>query len=79
MIQQQPRYGRLHLDKISEEGHRAAKKKGQKGKNAIFVMTHDEIMHTLRAEIKSLMQIQLLITAHRQTTPTAFESQWGVI
>jgi len=54
-------------------------KTGQKGTNAIFVMMHDEIMHTLMAEIKSLTQIQLLITAHRKTTPTAFESQWGVI
>jgi hypothetical protein len=37
-------------------------KTGQKGMNAMFVMTHDEIVHTIREKKNSPLPILLLIT-----------------
>ncbi len=55
------------------------KKMGQKGTHAIFVMTHDEIMHALAVKKKLLTQIQLSTSALKKMTPTALQSQLGAI
>jgi hypothetical protein len=52
---------------------------GQKGTNAMFVMTHDEIRHALVVIFFSHTQIQLSTTALKRMTPTAFGSQLGAI
>jgi hypothetical protein len=52
---------------------------GQKGTNAMFVMTHDEIRHALVGKIFSLTQIQSSTAVFKRMTPTAFGSQLGEI
>ena len=42
-------------------------KTGQKGTNAMFVMTHDEITHALASKKFSPMQILLSTIAHKKT------------
>ena len=54
-------------------------KTGQKGTNAMFIMTHDEIMHALVVTFFSLTQIQSLTTALKTMTPTTLGSQLGEI
>jgi hypothetical protein len=54
-------------------------KTGQKGTNAMFVMSHDEIGAAMRANKSSLMLTRWLITDHRKRTPTAYKSRRGVI
>ncbi len=45
---------------------------GQKGMDAMFVMTHEDIKHALRAGKKSLTAIQLLITTHKRRIPIGY-------
>jgi hypothetical protein len=52
-------------------------KTGQKGTNAMFVMSHDEITHALAAKKNSLMQIPLSTTAPKRKIPTASASRLG--
>ena len=47
-------------------------KTGQKGTDAMFPMTHDDIKHTLRAGKNSLTAIQLLITARKRRIPIEY-------
>ena len=47
-------------------------KTGQKGTDAMFVMTHEDIKHALRAGKKSLTAIQLLITARKRRIPIGY-------
>jgi hypothetical protein len=50
MTQQLQKYSKLHLAKILEAWHKGATKQDRKGTNAMFVMMHDEIAHTLAAK-----------------------------
>ena len=50
-------------------------KAGQKGTNAMFVMTHDEIKHALAAKRKITYANPVMTTALNRMTPTAFGSQ----
>ena len=50
-------------------------KTGQKGTNAMYVMTRAAIASTLAAGKKSLMLILSLITAHKRKTQTGFKLQ----
>jgi hypothetical protein len=54
-------------------------KKGQKGTNAMFVMTHEEIQHVLRDGKKSLTSTQWLTITRKRRTPIGFESPLGEI
>jgi hypothetical protein len=54
-------------------------KMGQKGTNAMFVMTHNEIAHVLQRGKYSNTQIPLSITDPKKKTPTTYESQLGEI
>ncbi len=48
-------------------------KMGQKGTNAMFVMTHEEIQHVLRAGKNSLMLTQWLTIARKRRTHIGFK------
>ncbi len=54
-------------------------KTGQKGTNAMFVMTHDEIMHALASKKISPMQILSSTIAHKKTIHIGSALQWVVI
>ena len=47
-------------------------KTGQKGTDAMFIMTHDDITHALRVGKNSLTAIQLLITALKKRIPIGY-------
>ena len=49
------------------------KKTGQKGTDAMFVMTQDIIKHALRAGINSLTATQLLINALKKRIPIGYD------
>ncbi len=48
-------------------------KTGQKGMNAMFVMSHNEIAHAKAAKKSLLMETLSLITDHRRDSPIEFE------
>jgi hypothetical protein len=50
-------------------------KTGQKGTNAMFVMTHDEIAHAIREKKKSPLPIPLLITDLKRKIHIEYGSQ----
>jgi hypothetical protein len=50
-------------------------KTGQKGTNAMFVMTHDEIAHAIRENFFSLLPIPLLITDLKRTIRIKYGSR----
>jgi hypothetical protein len=54
-------------------------KMGQKGTNAMFVMTHEEIQQVLRAGKKSLIATQWWINGRKRRAQIGFKSQWEVI
>ncbi len=45
---------------------------GQKGTDAMFVMTHEDIKHALKVGKNSLTAIQLLTTAHKKRIPIGY-------
>jgi hypothetical protein len=48
-------------------------KTGQKGTDAMLVMTHNDIKHALQAGENSLTAIQLLITALKKRIPIGYD------
>jgi hypothetical protein len=53
-------------------------KTGQKGTNAMFVMTHDEVAHVLRDGKKFMFANPMWIIVHKKMIPIVYASpQWG--
>jgi hypothetical protein len=54
-------------------------KTGQKGMNAMFVVTHDKIALTLAAKKRFAYGTLFSITDHMESSLIASKYQWGVI